>query len=203
MLIAARQFFTGKKLPYDAEVEYLESTGTQCIDTGIRCEADVGFSIDALFPNAPVAGTYPVVIGAQYSDYSHWISVWAENTELRAGTESSTISIPFFTRFAASLNFNNSQRVVVGAQSVNITTRLITANIGIFCAGDENGFSTFSASRVYSVQITKGNNIVRDFVPVRFTNELGQSEGAMYDKVSGELFRNQGTGSFTIGSDKN
>jgi hypothetical protein len=35
-----------------------------------------------------------------------------------------------------------------------------------------------------------------DLIPVRFTNELGVSEGAMYDKVSGQLFRNQGTGSF-------
>ena len=41
-----------------------------------------------------------------------------------------------------------------------------------------------------------------DIVPVRFTNELNQSEGAMYDRVSGQLFRNAGTGAFTIGPDK-
>ena len=37
-MIAARQIAfgkaAGKRLPYDAEVEYLESTGTQYIDTG-------------------------------------------------------------------------------------------------------------------------------------------------------------------------
>ena len=45
--------------------------------------------------------------------------------------------------------------------------------------------------------------LVRDFIPVRFTNELGQSEGAMYDRVSGELepFRNKGTGAFLWGPD--
>lgn len=43
--------------------------------------------------------------------------------------------------------------------------------------------------------------LVRDFQPVRFTNELGQSDGAMYDKVSGQLFRNAGTGSFLFGDD--
>lgn len=46
------------------------------------------------------------------------------------------------------------------------------------------------------------NKILIDFIPVRFTNELGQSEGAMYDRVSGEFFRNSGTGSFVIGPDK-
>ena len=39
MLLGARQFFERRgaptpPVPYDAEVEYLESTGTQCIDTG-------------------------------------------------------------------------------------------------------------------------------------------------------------------------
>lgn len=38
-------------------------------------------------------------------------------------------------------------------------------------------------------------------IPVRFTNALGQSEGAMYDRVSRKLFRNAGTGTFTIGPD--
>ena len=44
--------------------------------------------------------------------------------------------------------------------------------------------------------------MVFDAIPVRFTNESSQSEGAMYDRVSGQLFRNAGTGSFVIGPDK-
>ena len=47
-----------------------------------------------------------------------------------------------------------------------------------------------------------GEMIARDFIAVRFTNESGVSEGAMYDRVSGELFRNAGTGAFIIGPDK-
>ena len=43
---------------------------------------------------------------------------------------------------------------------------------------------------------------IRDFIPVRFTNSLGQTEGAMYDRVSGQLFGNSGTGEFIIGPDK-
>ena len=39
-------------------------------------------------------------------------------------------------------------------------------------------------------------------LPVRFTNESGVLEGAMYDRVSGQLFRNAGTGAFIIGPDK-
>ena len=51
-------------------------------------------------------------------------------------------------------------------------------------------------------KIWMDDTLVRDLQPVRFTNEQGVSEGAMYDRVSGELFRNQGTGTFVIGPDK-
>lgn len=56
--------------------------------------------------------------------------------------------------------------------------------------------------RIYHMDISSGAGYIRRFVPVRFTNELGVSEGAMYDRVSGELFGNAGTGAFVIGPDK-
>jgi hypothetical protein len=39
--------------------------------------------------------------------------------------------------------------------------------------------------------------LVRDFIPVR----VGTT-GYMYDKVSGQLFGNSGTGEFILGADK-
>lgn len=57
-------------------------------------------------------------------------------------------------------------------------------------------------ARIYSCKLWQDNILVRDYIPVRFTNELGQSEGAMYDRVSKQLFRNQGTGAFLYGNDK-
>ena len=59
-----------------------------------------------------------------------------------------------------------------------------------------------SVSRFAWCMIFLGNTLVRDFIPVRFTNENGVTEGAMYDRVSGALFRNAGTGAFTIGPNK-
>ena len=188
--------------PYDAEVKWLESTGTQWIDSGVESTSDVGFRIDCMISNAPIPETYPVVIGSQYSDYSHWISIWSEDYEVRAGTEQSNLSIPFSTRVIVNVNFENSKEVsIVNGSRTPISTHSIPAKIGLFCAGDENGFSTPGASRIYAVQITNGDVLVRDMIPVRFTNEQGQSEGAMYDKVSGQLFKNQGTGKFLVGAD--
>lgn len=69
--------------------------------------------------------------------------------------------------------------------------------------------------RFYSFQIWQNGVLVRDLIPVRFTNELGQSEGAMYDRANPTvgknpdgsprtdgLYRNRGTGAFLYGADK-
>ena len=53
----------------------------------------------------------------------------------------------------------------------------------------------------YGFKMWDSDILVGDFIPVRFTNEQEVSEGAMYDKVSKQLFRNQGTGTFVIGPD--
>jgi hypothetical protein len=51
--------------------------------------------------------------------------------------------------------------------------------------------------RVERFKITENNYLLYDFIPVR----IGTT-GYMYDKVSGQLFGNAGTGSFILGPDK-
>lgn len=70
-------------------------------------------------------------------------------------------------------------------------------NIMLFKSGRGNPASF----RCSYFKLYDGEILVRDFIPVRFTNEQGMSEGAMYDKVSRQLFRNAGTGQFMIGPD--
>ena len=55
----------------------------------------------------------------------------------------------------------------------------------------------FFIGRIMSAKIKDAEyNILRDFIPVRVGNV-----GYMYDKVSGQLFGNSGTGSFILGPD--
>lgn len=67
-------------------------------------------------------------------------------------------------------------------------------------SGYEPNYYTPNA-RIYYAKITNNGNVVREFIPVRFTNENGVSEGAMFDTVSQQLFRNIGNGEFQIGPD--
>ena len=53
--------------------------------------------------------------------------------------------------------------------------------------------------KLYSFRIEDDNNInIIDLIPVR----VGTT-GYMYDRVSGQLFGNDGTGDFIVGPDKN
>jgi hypothetical protein len=74
----------------------------------------------------------------------------------------------------------------------------------LFGMGNSTGTGLYQASavRIYSFKASDSTGDLYDLQPVRFLNENGQSEGAMYDKVSKQLFRNKGTGSFKIGPDK-
>ena len=56
--------------------------------------------------------------------------------------------------------------------------------------------------RISRFKCFDNGEMVCDYIPVRFTNEDGLTEGAMYDYVSGELIRNAGDGAFIIGPDK-
>lgn len=52
------------------------------------------------------------------------------------------------------------------------------------------------SGKVYYLKIYQNDNLVRDFIPVR----VGTT-GYLYDRVSGQLFENSGSGSFTYGND--
>lgn len=60
----------------------------------------------------------------------------------------------------------------------------------------DGGTSTLLTGKFYYAKIWDNGTLVRDYIPVR----VGTT-GYMYDKVSGQLFGNAGSGSFTYGND--
>ena len=59
------------------------------------------------------------------------------------------------------------------------------------------GGSAYIKGRLYVLQIYQSGVLVRDFISVRVVDV-----GYLYDRVSGQLFGNSGTGAFIIGLDK-
>ena len=67
------------------------------------------------------------------------------------------------------------------------------------CSYDNGDVNRLSKSRFYSFSATDVNSdeLAVDLIPVR-----KGTVGYIYDRVSGQLFGNQGTGDFIIGPDK-
>ena len=66
-----------------------------------------------------------------------------------------------------------------------------------------NGYSDIycNGARCRHLYIGTSSEALFDGIAVRFVNELGEDEGALYDFVSGHLFRNSGSGKFLFGND--
>lgn len=199
-------------VPYDAEVEYLESTGTQWIDTGVVATSDT--HINVRFSDYTVAGAWLFGVRIAYQDGAlgvYTVSNIGNNNWLRArgslvsgSFTYTTIGVGVVTFDYNKATFTATRELVPNPQTFTDTTGSFSSSpytIYIWSVNLAGTLGNVASAKVYGVKIWDDGVLVRDFQPVRFTNEQGVSEGAMYDKVSRQLFRNAGTGQFIIGPD--
>ena len=194
-----------KPLPYDAEVEYLESTGEQYIKTGFLPNDICGIRVKA----SALKIKDTVVVGCRRAlGERWWVNFGGDTFNASWGDYAhTTLHYSSITSYVIENNFNNSRSFVVDGVVYNESLYAYTMpqsdrEAYIFGANDRGSFALSQRFRVYQVEFSRGNIIDMNLIPVRFTNELGETEGAMYDRVSGQLFRNAGTGAFIIGPDK-
>jgi hypothetical protein len=210
----------GAPLPYDAEVEYLYRQGgfsqiinVPYIDVGILAGVDVGVEVVARDVTQSTTGVdnATMITGSFIASGSGYWGVYnyrGKNYRLW-GNAAATIDIDSNTFYTYQSNFINSRKMVIenggGQVYSGDLTGAPTFSDGNIWLGliNKGSYFQYEAGALYlaSAKFSVGSQIVRDMIPVRFTNELGQTEGAMFDKVSGQLFRNQGTGAFSWGND--
>lgn len=202
MMSLRRSVMGGKKsLPYDAEIVFLQSSGTQYIDTGIKVTSN------------PKAVVELVQVTTQDSDYwgnsfpsfyvntdgmfsAHFfyggITVW------RYGNQRKDTGVPFRVGLNVKFKIETGKKVILndGEQEVEMSNDFVYSpdqkNVDIFRSRE----TSYSSWKLYTFKLYDAGELVRDYIPVR----VGQV-GYLYDKVSGELFGNQGTGNFIIGPD--
>lgn len=205
-----RQTMAACALPYDAELEYLESTGTQYIDTGIttvlvdRVVGEVEF--------LQLGSNTRYVVGGRNGSTS---SATARGFALYASAHNGFQFYPDGWKNSAGVSVNLGQSVMFDTTIKDGLQEFIvdgvvryTATESLSDAVGSNKISIFAllsggTTQYYSKVRLKGRlslyydgSLVRDFIPVR----VGQV-GYMYDRVSGQLFGNDGTGDFILGND--
>ena len=194
---------SGAPLPYDAEVEYLESTGTQWIDTG-KVLSSTGFAYDAdiLFKrtyNCQVFGGRTVADNSEADSLSLFIVGGVWRVDNFGHTRSGPV-VDTDTRYSVSLVDGKTTVNGVEVETTVPTGHSSGATVYIF-AGHRpqasGGVEFQSSIRLYSLKFYQDGVLAADYRPVRVGDV-----GYLYDHVSGQLFGNQGTGDFIIGPDK-
>lgn len=190
------------KLPYDAEIEYLESTGIQYLNTGIyitrypiKIETKVYFNSSSpaeqdVFGNYYQQNNLCIIVGKYNSTFHLWYGYRWQPASL---STQRWYTLSFEAKTSSSVEMIiNGNRYTNNNVALNATSS--ESPIYIFNVGYKKQSPLYG--RVGYTKIYDNNVLVRDFIPVR----VGQT-GYMYDKVSGQLFGNSGTGSFILGPD--
>lgn len=195
---------------FDAEIEYIEGTGTQWIDTNIKFKPTTAFETRFMEINIPE--------NPDPSNRTHIIGTYSGNTRYRLRRiESDTLyflygsnglswgAISAYTDIIVDVYFSTTmlkckkdngnwvEKDISGAEQFVESPDTITLFHGKNISNTDTNFE----GRFYYLKIWDNDNLVADFIPVR-----KGTTGYMYDKVSGNLFGNSGTGDFILGNDK-
>ena len=186
---------SGAPLPYDAEVEYLESTGTQWIDTGIMPTR----TIKSVFDYQLTSQTAGRGLFGSYETSKHYYIYQNSATAFEVGFGGNESNAFMSDLYLHEIEFNNLT-VLVDGKTVYTGDSYFASykyTLPLFTIRSGNTIYEGSSAKIFYLEIYDDGVLVRDFIPVRVV-----TVGYMYDRVSGQLFGNAGTGEFIIGPDK-
>ena len=213
-MIAAHQTMLapqGAPLPYDAEVEYLESTGTQYVDTGVKPDDTTVFSAEGLFDYAASATRFGTRDSFKVASFTFLSVSRGFRSSIGSGSDSVVNSFFETKKNAKTIELDGPGRAgrAVFVDGTNESATSATSGTAFSCShsfllfafNDGGTVILATGSRISACTIVKSGVLLRDFIPVR-VGSGSSAVGYLYDRVSGTLFGNAGTGAFTIGPDK-
>lgn len=178
------------------QLEYIESTGTQYIDTGFKPNQNSRVVMDAEMTVISGAAFY---FGARASGYIDSFGVLYSNSAkaMRSayGSENLTFTTTDYT--ARVIIDKNKTSCRLGTETLNhkASTFQNTHNLYLFASNEFGTVGSLSKMRLYSCQIYDNDTFIREYIPcVTDDGKVG-----LYDTVNGVFYGNAGTGSFSRG----
>ena len=184
------------------EVEYLESTGTQYILVNSQID---GFDGWLLPGNNNTYGAVGIWNGGARADTIKWTNVQNRGWCFLTGHNNNNV-------YTYDMTYDFTHVIVDGQLCyVNGNHYQIGAVWGtyfseyhyfaLFGSYHRDGYVNIQSCKIGICKLYYKGELLYDFTPIRYKNEDNRWEGAMYNNVTGELFRNQGTGEFIFGRD--
>ena len=188
------------------EVDYIESSGTQYIDTGMKANQNTSVEITI----EGLTNSSAKILGSRSSATSNNFSIL---TGLVGGTLSLVTDFQNYQNNRLSVNITNGLndkytiKINNSKMSINETEQAISSytnfttpgNIYIFNASGTYPAGYINAStKLYYCKVWNNGTLVRNFIPCyrKSDNVIG-----LYDTVNDTFYTNAGTGDFTYGTE--
>lgn len=189
-----------KNIPEKTEytrVEFLESTGIQHIDTGVKPNQDTRIVIDfEVLTNTAEAH----ICSARTNGGTPLLTLYY-NASGTFGTRYGTGSSVTFSGVSGKGRYlfdrNKNVCTINGANAITATaeTFSVANNLTLFCRNDGTATNAYIKGRLYSCKIYDNDVLVRDYIPVINAD----NEPCLYDKLNHVYYRNAGSGAFIAG----
>lgn len=193
--------YVGIKSTY-TPVEYIESSGTQYIDTGYSANSNTKLELKLQFTSA--SHQEFIFCGRDFNNGST-INAFSlfRNTSNQFRADYNSIG----TLFSHTVTANNDYTYVMDKNKLyenNVLIRTETSasfsatnKLRLFSAFNSDGtINNFFEGKVFYCKILDNDTLVRDFIPVLDENNVA----CLYEQVEGKFYYNQGSGIFTAGS---
>lgn len=190
-----------KKKPLIDYVEYIESTGTQYIDTEIypyKTKVEVTFQMPKKSSTCYVLASwnanneryYPVAYSSTENDFR---TANRLNTYTKLGAYDGLIHTVIYNDEGNGVYYDN----VLKANVTDLTVKAQNS-IYLFAMHGSAGAQDFFVGRIMGVKITdkETGTLLRDYRPALDENDVA----CLYDEVEKRYYYNQGSGSFTGGA---
>lgn len=178
-------------------IEYIQSTGTQYINTGITPTIDTSFEIML----SDVQST-----GAQYGEVSIFgAGYYANNSYLltKDGGGSAPIVWYYPRKQTVISDIVSKHKIELYRGSIAVDDVVVSSDtsVGSTSFGAVTLFNVangyFSAYKLYAFKMYENGNLIFEGLPAKDTNDVP----CLYDTVSDSYFYNNGTGDFIAGGD--
>lgn len=176
------------------EVEYIESTGTQYIDTGYEAKTNTIFEVDCAFTDLS-AGRNGYLQNAGGNVYRYYFGVLnskfvgANNTTYNHSIQDADTQRHIFAIKQDGIYIDDTKVYSSNALYGSINIYLFVTNV----PDAVDGKNYYCKQKVYNSKIYDNNRLLRNFIPVYDT--LTQKYG-MWESVQGKFYGNNGTGNF-------
>lgn len=196
-------------IPY-TKLNYLESTGTQYIDSGVYMDSNTKFegeyiltgttqyaSLLGVDQDIPIAGPQRLFLGLIYNFNVQQGFIYAGN-RIIAPFNYSCGALNIKTK----ASYDGNKVVITNSNGtfeqncVSDRVTLADSTAYVYCKHrTSDNAADLSKIKLYYLKIWDGSQLVRDFIPVLDESNVP----CLYDKVSKSYFYNQGIGQFLYG----